>query len=582
MVADLRYFNSLEHEEYYYTDHMNAILGVYTTLDEFTDLQCDYVDQVVKCERLEKELSKSKTMSKSFEALQKHAINLELALQQCKPTTFSDSLAKTDFSKSKSVTTNNVMTILKNTNVIAPGMYKVHTKPNQTRTPQLPQDIRKTNKCVSFSTGVIPTTSVSRPRLKSNQLEDRVMPNNSQRKKARSRKPPRIFKFAMKIAKVLDSRKGNAKISNVAKVDAEKIEEIKDDAKKAELPPTSSDLSVSSVPHIQSPSILTVRILVISKPLVLTPVPETPSVAHATTLLTPSSVFTIPPVPHQTTAPIPTPPITTEAPTITTAVPESDALTVVQLRSQVPTVVEHYLGSKISDDLQKVLQRHTADLIQKYSVKPAPESSKIQKPTIDLEQESEKSALEIHKIKREQAEKQKMPKYTIKSTDKATLKEYDQKSALYQTMHENKSFNRNPANHALYHALMEALIEDENAMDKGVADTVKNHKRQHDDDDDDEDPSAGPNQGKKTKRRRTKESESSKKPSTTKETSKGKALSKSSKTGKSATTKEPIGEPTAEVEMDDAVNTAAEDVVHDANQPHDDSTQDKDKAPMQD
>ncbi|GKC55615.1 hypothetical protein Tco_1083213 [Tanacetum coccineum] len=40
-------------------------------------------------------------------------------------------------------------------------------------------------------------------------------------------------------------------------------------------------------------------------------------------------------------------------------------------------------------------------------------------------------------------------------------------------MHENKSFNRNPANHRLYHALMEALIEDENAMDKGVADTVK-------------------------------------------------------------------------------------------------------------
>ncbi|GKC71110.1 hypothetical protein Tco_1116993 [Tanacetum coccineum] len=108
MVADLRYFNSLELEvdtlksqlkaqkiqflnkidrlsrEYYYVDHINAILGVYTTLDEFNDLQCDYVDQVVKWERLEKELSKSKTMSKSFEALQKHAINLELALQQCK------------------------------------------------------------------------------------------------------------------------------------------------------------------------------------------------------------------------------------------------------------------------------------------------------------------------------------------------------------------------------------------------------------------------------------------------------------------------------------------------------------------
>ncbi|GKA61989.1 hypothetical protein Tco_0761508 [Tanacetum coccineum] len=72
----------LSREEYYYADHMNAILGVYTDLDEFTNLQCDYVETWEKCEHLEKELSKSRTMSKSFEALQKHAINLELDLQQ--------------------------------------------------------------------------------------------------------------------------------------------------------------------------------------------------------------------------------------------------------------------------------------------------------------------------------------------------------------------------------------------------------------------------------------------------------------------------------------------------------------------
>nr|GEU48151.1 putative ribonuclease H-like domain-containing protein [Tanacetum cinerariifolium] len=134
--------------------------------------------------------------------------------------------------------------------------------------------------------------------------------------------------------------------------------------------------------------------------------------------------------------------------------------------------------------------------------------------------------------------------------DKATFKEYDQKSALYQTMYENKSFNRNPSNHILYHALMEVLIEDENAMDKGVVDTVKDHKRKHDDDDDD--PLARPNQNKKTKRRRTKESESSKKPSTTKETPKGKAPSKGSKTGKSASAKELVKELIIEVVMDDA------------------------------
>nr|GEY98515.1 hypothetical protein [Tanacetum cinerariifolium] len=108
MVADLRYFNSLEFEvdsltsqletqktqfvneidrlsrEYYYADHMNAILGVYTELDEVTNLQCDYLELLQKCECLETELSKSKMMSKSFESVQKHAINLELELQQCK------------------------------------------------------------------------------------------------------------------------------------------------------------------------------------------------------------------------------------------------------------------------------------------------------------------------------------------------------------------------------------------------------------------------------------------------------------------------------------------------------------------
>ncbi|GKE41291.1 hypothetical protein Tco_1464696, partial [Tanacetum coccineum] len=115
-----------------------------------------------------------------------------------------------------------------------------------------------------------------------------------------------------------------------------------------------------------------------------------------------------------------------------------------------------------------------------------------------------------------------------------------------------------------YHALMEALIEDENAIDKGVADTVKDHKRKHDDDeDDDQDPPTGPNQGKKTKRRRNKESESSKKPSFTKDTPKGKTLTKGSKTSKSALAKEPVEEPIAEVIMDDV----GDDVVHDDDQP---------------
>nr|GEZ76524.1 hypothetical protein [Tanacetum cinerariifolium] len=237
---------------------------------------------VGKCKGLETELSKSKMMSKSFESVQVHAINLELELQQCKekikndmlfkvnktkdfckereqyfeiqdlkaqlqdkgiviselkkiieklkgksvdtkfekssviqqpnafksqrpsvlgkPTTFLNSFIRKDFSKSMSVTQThmsndfskpvtaqtlpvNKKPILKNTNMLAPGMYKLHTDHTQTRTSQLPQDSRKTNKRMSFSTGVIPTTCVSTPQLKSNPQGDRVTHNNSQRKK---------------------------------------------------------------------------------------------------------------------------------------------------------------------------------------------------------------------------------------------------------------------------------------------------------------------------------------------------------------------------------------------------------------
>nr|GEV15590.1 Gag-Pol polyprotein [Tanacetum cinerariifolium] len=75
-------------------------------------------------------------------------------------------------------------------------MYKVHIEHNQSGTPQLPQDIRKTNKRVSFSTGVIPTTSVSKLQLKSNQFKDIVMLNNSQGKKQQVADHHRNFKFS--------------------------------------------------------------------------------------------------------------------------------------------------------------------------------------------------------------------------------------------------------------------------------------------------------------------------------------------------------------------------------------------------
>ncbi|GJY95637.1 retrovirus-related pol polyprotein from transposon TNT 1-94 [Tanacetum coccineum] len=245
MVADLRYFNYLELEvdslksqldtqkiqflneinrlsrEYYYADHMNAILGVYTDIDEVSNLQCDYLETLEKCKHLENELSKSRTMSKSFEALQKHAINLELDLQQCKEKIKNDKSFKENpcnvFLKEREqyFEIQDLKAQLQDKE-IAIRMYKVHTKPNQTRTPQLPQDIRKTNKRMSFSTGVIPTTIVSRPQLKSNKLEDRVMPNNSQEKKQEVEDHHRNFKLSNNKTSITACNDClNAKTSNV-------------------------------------------------------------------------------------------------------------------------------------------------------------------------------------------------------------------------------------------------------------------------------------------------------------------------------------------------------------------------------
>ncbi|GKA54690.1 hypothetical protein Tco_0753639 [Tanacetum coccineum] len=113
MVVNLKYFKSLENEveslqsqlelqqtqfsnkinrllrEYYYVDHINAIIGVYNNLDEYSGVACDYLEAVAKCERLENELSKRNEnvenklfneLSKTFAELEKHYISIELSL----------------------------------------------------------------------------------------------------------------------------------------------------------------------------------------------------------------------------------------------------------------------------------------------------------------------------------------------------------------------------------------------------------------------------------------------------------------------------------------------------------------------
>nr|GEX44473.1 hypothetical protein [Tanacetum cinerariifolium] len=88
----------------------------------------------------------------------------------------------------------------------------------------------------------------------------------------------------------------------------------------------------------------------------------------------------------------------------------------------------------------------------------------------------------------EHANKQQVPKSSITSFDTVALDKFDQKTTLFNIITKSKSLNTIPKHKALYHALMESILKDKYAMDKGVADELK--KRKLDDADKDEGPSA--------------------------------------------------------------------------------------------
>ncbi|GKB51867.1 hypothetical protein Tco_0902620 [Tanacetum coccineum] len=229
----------------------------------------------------------------------------------------------------------------------------------------------------------------------------------------------------------------------------------------------------------------------------------------------PGPVTTIPPpippfitLPQQST-PIPTPTTKEATTSTTTATTDSSTLTTIHQRlfdieNEVKTlrnvdhsstiraavkfkvliIVKEYLGTSLDDALHKALQRHTVKLVKEHSV-PANVTDVLQQ-----QPKPQKSAADIRKIKKEQAGKQQEPKYTIVSSNVDALWEFDQKRTLFETMTKTKSFERNSKHKALYHALMESILEDKYAMDKGVADKLK--KRKPDDTDRDEGPLAGP------------------------------------------------------------------------------------------
>nr|GFC49062.1 hypothetical protein [Tanacetum cinerariifolium] len=91
-----------------------------------------------------------------------------------------------------------------NTNVLRPGMYRIDNRTAHTRAPPLTQTVRNTNLRVSTSTRVNHKPNVSIPQLKSNQLRDKVLSNNSQLKvkKTQVEVHPRIPSVSNKMKSV--------------------------------------------------------------------------------------------------------------------------------------------------------------------------------------------------------------------------------------------------------------------------------------------------------------------------------------------------------------------------------------------
>ncbi|GJV21739.1 hypothetical protein Tco_1370759 [Tanacetum coccineum] len=341
----------------------------------------------------------------------------------------------------------------------------------------------------------------------------------------------------MKDAKVAESGNDDEEITDTEKADAEKTEEVKDDNMKAELPPSSFSLSVSLDFGNQFLNLSSDKSIV----------GNLKDSANA----------------------------------------KINSLLDVQIQQKIPQIqsVNAYLGSSLGDAVQKVLQKHTKELKQQYpqqvNYKDIIEESVqanvinevknllpkfLPKAVIDFAtlviQGTVKKALEKTLIVLAQSSSQ--AQSSLKAAE--SLSEYKLKMILFEKMDKSRSYLTHDKHQALFDTLFNSLCLDD-VITRGQADPEKSlRKRDHDGNEKDKNPSAGPNQGKKTKRRRTKELESSKRTSTTKETSKGNASTKGLKSNKSVHADELVAEPTVEVIMD----ASNDDVVNDADQPQND------------
>ncbi|GJU73523.1 hypothetical protein Tco_1264928 [Tanacetum coccineum] len=166
---------------------------------EIQDLKAQVQDKNIAISELKKpiEKCKGKSMETKFDkpsvVRQPNAQRIPKLPVLGKPAPFSGSLERKSFSKIKLVPKTNA----------SEGLSKPVT------TQILPQTARQatsrnTNPRVSTSTGVIHKTNVSRPQLRSTQMKDKVVPNNSQvkDKKTEVEDHPRISSISNKIKSI--------------------------------------------------------------------------------------------------------------------------------------------------------------------------------------------------------------------------------------------------------------------------------------------------------------------------------------------------------------------------------------------
>nr|GEX69672.1 hypothetical protein [Tanacetum cinerariifolium] len=138
-----------------------------------------------------------------------------------------------------------------------------------------------------------------------------------------------------------------------------------------------------------------------------------------------------------------------------------------------PTTTESTTSTTVALDSETLTALHQRITDLEKDVKELKDVDNSTKVISTIQFEVPKAVKEYLRSSLDDAMHKQVSKETITSFDTIALAEFDQKTTLFETMTKSKSFNKSPKQIALYHALIESILEDEDAMDEGVVDKLK-------------------------------------------------------------------------------------------------------------